>query len=112
VLVLAVDMPRVGPELLRLLADRPGPATVIPVAAGRAQPLCARWGPAALALIDELLGAGERSLRALLAAVEADPQRSGGLAWVKARDWEPVAGADAFADVDTPDDFRRLLEGP
>ncbi|MGH8991628.1 MAG: molybdenum cofactor guanylyltransferase, partial [Acidimicrobiia bacterium] len=38
VIVLAVDMPFVGAALLRLLADRPGPATAVPRAGGQPQP--------------------------------------------------------------------------
>ena len=41
VIVLAVDMPRVSAELLRLLATRDGPATAVPRAGGHPQPLCA-----------------------------------------------------------------------
>src|SRR5919206_1287305 len=40
-LVLAVDMPWVTVELLRLLAERPGPMTAVPRAGGHPQPMCA-----------------------------------------------------------------------
>jgi molybdopterin-guanine dinucleotide biosynthesis protein A len=100
VVVLAVDMPLVGPDLLRLLARRPGQATAVPVADGQPQPLCARYGPEALAAVPALLAAGERSLRALLAAVE--------VGWVPPEEWEPVGGSDAFRDLDTPEDVARL----
>jgi molybdopterin-guanine dinucleotide biosynthesis protein A len=113
VLVLAVDMPGVGVELLRLLAERPGPATAVPRAGGHPQPLCARYGPEALAAIDGLLAAGERSLRALLATVDSGGSGGGiGIGWVEPEEWEPVAGPTAFSDVDTPEDLRRLREGP
>jgi molybdopterin-guanine dinucleotide biosynthesis protein A len=100
VLLLAVDMPFVGADLLRLLAARPGPPTAVPVADGQPQPLCARYGPEALAEVPRLLAAGERSLRALLAAVE--------VSWVERGEWEPVGGPGAFADLDTPEDLARL----
>lgn len=100
VLLLAVDMPFVGVELLRLLAARPGPATAVPLAAGRPQPLCARYGPDALGRAPGLLATGERSLKALLASVE--------VGWVKPAEWEPVAGPHTFADLDTPADLERL----
>ena len=108
VLVLAVDMPRVGVELLRLLAGRPGTATAVPRAGGHPQPMCARYGPDVLAAVDERLAAGGRSLRDLLETLAA----SGAVSWVEPEEWEPVAGPEAFADVDTPEDLRRLREGP
>src|SRR5438105_8578446 len=106
VLVLAVDMPRVSVELLRLLARRAGPGTAVPRADGHPQPLCARYGPAALATVDGLLAAGERSLRALLAALEprpdgatpGEPDGREGVGWVGPEEWEPGAGPDALAD--------------
>ena len=108
VIVLAVDMPRVSAELLRLLATRDGPATAVPRAGGHPQPLCARYGPDALAAVDRLLAGGGRSLRALLEAMDA----RGEVGWVQPEEWARVAEASALADVDTPDDLRRLLEGP
>jgi molybdenum cofactor guanylyltransferase len=108
VVVLAVDMPRVSVELLRLLAERGGPATAVPRADGHPQPLCARYGPDALAAVDRLLAAGGRSLRALLEAMDA----RGDVGWVEPEEWERVAEPVALADVDTPDDLRRLLERP
>jgi molybdopterin-guanine dinucleotide biosynthesis protein A len=100
VVVLAVDMPLVDAGLVRFLAGRPGPATAVPVADGEPQPLCARYGPEALAEVAGLLAAGERSLRALLAAVE--------VSWVERNEWEPVGGPNAFRDLDTPEDLARL----
>ena len=108
VLLLAVDMPRVGVELLRLLAERAGPGTAIPRAGGHLQPMCARYGPDVLAAVDERLAAGGNSLRDLLETMAA----SGAVAWVEPEEWEPVAGPEAFSDVDTPEDLRRLREGP
>jgi molybdenum cofactor guanylyltransferase len=100
VLLLAVDMPFVGTGLLRLLAGRPGPPTAVPLAGGQPQPLCARYGPEALAAVPGLLAAGERSLRALLAAIE--------VGWIDEAEWQPVGGPDAFRDLDTPDDLAGL----
>jgi len=102
VLLLAVDMPFVTVELLRFLAGRAGPPTAVPVSGGRAQPLCARYGTDALELAPRVLAAGERSLRGLLAGLE--------VGWVEPAEWEPVAGPDAFADLDTPADLARLHE--
>jgi molybdenum cofactor guanylyltransferase len=54
VVVLAGDMPLAAPELLRALATRDagGAPAVVPRAAGRLQPLCARYEPAALAALE------------------------------------------------------------
>ena len=103
VLVMAVDMPFVTSALLHLLAHRPGPATAVPRSDGRAQPLCARFASEALEQVAGLLASGERSLRALLEVVDVD--------WVERAEWEPVAGPDAFTDLDEPADLARL-EGP
>ncbi len=108
VLVLAVDMPRVGVELLRFLAGRAGTTTAVPRAGGHPQPMCARYGPDVLAAVDERLAAGGRSLRDLLETLAA----SGSVSWVEPEEWEPVAGPEAFSDVDTPEDLRRLREAP
>jgi molybdopterin-guanine dinucleotide biosynthesis protein A len=105
VLVLAVDMPRVSVELLRLLADRPGPATAVPRAEGHPQVLCARYGPAALAEADRLLAGGGKSLRLLVEDLAARGQAD----WVEPEEWRRVADPEAFSDVDTPDDLRRVL---
>ena len=108
VLMLAVDMPHVGVELLRFLAGRAGPETAVPRAGGHPQPMCARYGPLVLAAVDERLAAGGRSLRDLLETRAA----SGEVGWVEPEEWEPVAGPEAFADVDTPEDLQRLREAP
>jgi molybdenum cofactor guanylyltransferase len=102
VLLLAVDMPFVTVPLLRLLAERPGRPTAVPVADGRPQPLCARYGADALEVAPRLLATGERSLRGLLAGID--------VGWVEPAEWAAVAGPDAFVDVDTPADLTRLPE--
>lgn len=101
-LVLACDLPRVPVSLLRMLAEWPGEETVVPVSDGVPQTLCARYSALALARAGPLVADGARSVRALL---EADP---GGPVLVASRTWRSVAPADAFADLDTPADLRRL----
>jgi molybdopterin-guanine dinucleotide biosynthesis protein A len=102
VLVVATDLPRLTAGLLALLASYPGPGAVVPLdREGHSQPLCARYPTAALGLAAELVGAGQRSLRALLAGVEP--------AWLTPSVWQPAAGdPDALRDVDTPADLAAL----
>ena len=100
VLVLAVDMPSVTPELLRWLADRPGGKTAVPHVGGYPQPMCARYAPATLDLIAGYLAAGQRRLRDLLESTEVD--------WITPEEWAVATAEDAFADVDTPEDLGRL----
>lgn len=58
VLALACDLPLVGPELLRWLADRPE-RLVVPSIAGRLQPLAARYSPGLLPDLEAAMeGAG------------------------------------------------------
>lgn len=100
VLLLAVDLPRVTTELLMFLRDWPGVPTTIPVVDGREQLVCARYGPDARVASERLLADGTSSLRAMLEVV--DHQR------IDESVWGAIAGADAFADVDSPDDAERL----
>lgn len=100
VVVVACDLPLLTPAVVSLVANWPGDSTVVPVVDGRAQPLCARYGPEALAAVPRLVAAGSRSMRALLDAVAVD--------WLTAEQWAAVADAAAFADVDRPEDLRRL----
>ncbi len=101
--VVATDLPGLDTSTLRWLVARPGGATVVPVVAGRPQPLCARWAVGDLLLAGELAAAGETSLRALLDAADvvlADPGERGG------------PGTAPFLDVDTPADARRFALAP
>lgn len=100
-LVLAVDMPLVDQGLLRFLADFPGESSVVPFVGGRAQPLCARYSPSALARAAELAEQGERSMQSLL-RLATDVQ------WAGPRMWGAVADESSFVDIDTADDLARL----
>lgn len=99
-LVLACDLPLVTPELLALLVSRPGRRSVLPLVAGRAQPLCARWSAADLAAAEPLVVSGERTLRLLPSRGEAE--------LLDEHTWSAVTGATAFVDVDTPAELDRL----
>jgi molybdopterin-guanine dinucleotide biosynthesis protein A len=95
--LLACDLPFVDVETVRLLADWPGDATVVPVADGHPQVLCARYGADARLAVPRLLADGRRSLRALVDAVE--PVLLG------EDDWLPAGGRRTFVDLDTPADL-------
>ncbi len=99
ILLLACDLPFVEPPVLRLLAERPGAATAVPRVDGHFQFVCARYGPDAIERAELALRAGERSLRAV---VEEN------CVVVAEDEWALVGPAHSFADVDTPEDLRRL----
>ena len=100
VLLLACDLVRVEPPVLRVVAGWDGAASAVPVVDGRRQLVCARYGADALAIAADVLATGERSLRALVARLDIDE--------IDASHWGAVADADAFADLDTPADLARL----
>jgi len=98
VLVVATDLPQLSASYLRRLAEQSAPTPahcVVPRDAdGEPQPLCARYSVEALAQARELVAAGHRSMRALLAVAP--------VMWLD-------AGTDgALLDVDTPADLERL----
>jgi molybdenum cofactor guanylyltransferase len=66
--VLGVDFPLMRPEtLVRILADLDGVSAVIPMPGGVPQPLAAAYGPAAVPVLVQALGGGERApTRAML----------------------------------------------
>jgi molybdenum cofactor guanylyltransferase len=99
VVLLACDLPFVDAPLLRLLAEWPGTATVVPVSGGRAQFACARYGSASLEAAEAALRNGAASLRSA-AEVEVE--------YVDEQTWRRVAPAHALDDVDTPEDLTRL----
>lgn len=91
VLVVATDLPLITSGLLRWLSGQPGRASVVPLAGGRPQPLCARYSPDDLQVAAALARAGSRAMACLLRA--ARPRL------VEAP--EPAA----LRDVDTPGDL-------
>jgi molybdopterin-guanine dinucleotide biosynthesis protein A len=101
VVLLACDLPLVDVPLLQLLATWAGDRTVIPVAGGRAQYACARYGSDAVARAQAALAAGDHALRA---AAGDD----GDFDVLTEQAWRAVASPDSFADMDTPADLARL----
>lgn len=93
-ILLACDLPHVSASTLRALRDHPAPGTVVPEVAGALQYVCARYSRASLDTAAELFDSGGRSLRDLV-ATDAITR------WA-------VPEPGQFADVDTPDDLRRL----
>jgi molybdopterin-guanine dinucleotide biosynthesis protein A len=101
--VVGCDMPFLEPSLLALLARHAeeGTRLVVPVHDGRPQMLCSAWRTDALEVVRAHLEAGERSLQALLAPLDALQLPA-----------EAYAGADpggrSFVNVNTPADLDRL----
>jgi molybdenum cofactor guanylyltransferase len=100
-IALATDLPLVTVAFLRFLAEFPGDGSVVPFVGGEPQPVCARYSGAALRLAETAVERGERSLRGFLAEVPD-------LQWAGPKMWADVADERVLADVDNPDDLRRL----
>jgi molybdenum cofactor guanylyltransferase len=100
VLVLACDLPFMNSDVLAQLGAWPGRGSVVPLVAGRAQPLCARWSPEDMAVVGTLVQAGERSMRSLLARAA--------VTFAGEREWAAPGAWRAFADVDSPADLEAL----
>lgn len=98
--VLACDLPRLEQPMLALLAGYDTESSVVPLVGGRLQLLCARWSAAALERAGALASQGKLAVAELLAAAPVH--------FLAQDAWGHVATEDAFADVDTPEDLRRL----
>ena len=117
VVLLACDMPRVSRDLLQCLAARPA-ATVIPIARGRPQYGCAKYGGAVLDAMARAIDAGTRSFKWLHdggrdggdedGGDEDGGEQHDGVEWIDETVWGAVADATEFRDVDTPADAREL----
>lgn len=99
VLVVACDLAFLTAEALAVLSGWPGVSSALPVVGGRPQPLCARWSQADMEVARELVVAGERSMKALLARAAVEMLSE--VVW-------PGDPRRVFADVDTPQDLRRF----
>jgi molybdopterin-guanine dinucleotide biosynthesis protein A len=104
VVVLAVDLPFVEAAVVEWLVTHAAPESVVPVVDGRSQPLCARYSVDALATARDLVATGERSMRALLAAIPVHEAHED--------EWNEVATARTFRDVDTAEDADALGLSP
>lgn len=102
IVLLGVDLPRVGAPLLAYLAYRSGRATAVPSVGGRLQLVCARYGRDALDAARSLVSAStdrSPSLHQVVASVSYDA--------VDLDELQGVASADDFVDIDTEDDLPR-----
>ena len=103
VVVCAWDMPFVTAALLEALAQvvEEGATCCVPVHAdGRAEPLCAAYGPTCSSLVIALLERGERAGHALL-------QFAGGVAWPIAEAPASLVSPHTFVNVNTPDELSQ-----
>jgi molybdopterin-guanine dinucleotide biosynthesis protein A len=108
VLIVATDLPFLTPNLLAWLAAQPGSSSVVPVAGGRAQTLCARYPRSDLHRVAELTREGKKSMRDLLAVIQP--------VLVGEDEWARVAlDRRALFDIDTPEDLdvarRNMVRG-
>lgn len=101
VVTLACDLPLITPTLLRWLVEHPSERSVIPVVGGYPQPLCARWTRADLDLASRAVAAGATAVHELVRLAHPD--------LVQPAEWAHVAPPDVFDDVDTPEDWHRLV---
>ncbi len=103
VIVVATDLPLLTGGLLAWLAGHPSSRSVVPIDSLRPQPLCARYQPEDLETAADLFRGGTRTMRELLAAIDA--------LLVGPEEWSLPAGHPlALADADTPADVERLRQ--
>ena len=103
-LVIACDLPFLDEALLTFLVQYDAPGSVVPIVAGRAQPLLARWSARDLDEASVRYEVGERSL----AHLSSGPD----VTLLEEPDWGRVASKNTFCDVDTPDDLVRYGLAP
>lgn len=107
-LALAVDMPLLRPELLRLLADRllagieRGGLAVVPRVGGVEQPLCAAYAATLAPRVEAALATGRRDLRAVFLGPG-----------IRFLDDPDLRHADpdlrSFASANTPEEWAAIL---
>ncbi len=100
ILVLACDLPLMDASALSKVARHPGAGSVVPLIAGRPQPLAARWSAADVAFAQGAVTGGARSMKVLL-------DRPGAV-FLDESVWPEGVAVRAFADVDEPGDLERL----
>lgn len=103
--VVSCDLPLLDPGVVAAIAERRrGWDAVVPVVAGRAQPLHAVYRRRVAELAEHLLRQGTRSLRALL------EHRDLRVRWLDEADLRPIdPDLSSFTNVNTPEDYERSL---
>ncbi len=104
VLIVATDLPLLGPELLLTLVAWPEADVVLPCRDGRVEPLCAIWSrAAALPPARAALSAGRLALHELIAELR-----------VQRLDGDDLRAVDPqgrmLANANTPEQWRRLAD--
>lgn len=101
-LVVACDMPLLNRDLLDLMISWPGQCSVVPVARGRLQFLCARYSARALDSAADLSRSNYPAVAQLVLQGCAE--------LLGPRSWGSVVDEEVFSDLDVPADLR-LLDG-
>lgn len=103
-LVLACDLPGVPTALLDVLeALEPDRDLVIPERAnGQVEPLCARWGPRALARLASRVETGRMALHPIAGLRDLDVRRVGTAEWTRFG-----AAETLFSNLNTASDLKR-----
>ncbi len=98
--VVACDMPRLAPDLLRQLVATPprDAVAVVPVVEGRPQPLHAAYHRRCLPVLQAALRRRALGLTRVLESLDVH--------------WLPMAPSPSFANVNTPEQLARWLEAP
>lgn len=103
-LVLACDLPAVTEELLGALLTR-SRDLCLPRWRRGIEPLCALYGPRALAVLERRMAEGHRALRGLCA------ERGLDIEWLEGSQLEDIGDPEAlFANLNSPSDLGAWLE--
>ena len=103
VFVLAVDMPRVPPELMRAMAEKfleSDGDCLVPRARGKLQTLCAAYRSTLLPLLQKHIAEKKLSLHELVAASHSE-------IWEEPA-WGRFASEDDFLGLNTPEDYETV----
>lgn len=106
VLIVATDLPLLGPELLLALVAWPEADVVLPCREGRIEPLCAIWSRAtALPPARAALAAGRLALHELIGELRVQPFEGADLRAVDPH-------GRMLVNANTPEDWKRLTGLP